>query len=171
MTGRRRALEAEGLAVKGSRFTYAIGKKLNCWVGEGGGRRSPHGDVLGSGGRPPRACQSEPRALRVAAMETLTALGVGEALAPTLVQGENMRRPTSSSSPATRCSASSPLSQVIGGMERSRPDRPGSPRSTIRRYARMPCCSKRQGQTGGSRVAEVPAGRAGNKAHPQLRLR
>lgn len=82
-------LEAEGSAVKGSRFTYAIGK-LVLWSAKEA-VVDPHGDVLRRGGFDHLALANPKLApYGVAAMETLTALGVGEALAPTLVQGENI---------------------------------------------------------------------------------
>lgn len=82
-------LEQEGQAVRGTRFTYAIGK-LVLWSAKDG-YVDARGDVLRSGdfahlsiGNPKTAPYG------AAAVETLTKLGLYERLQPKLVQGENI---------------------------------------------------------------------------------
>lgn len=82
-------LEAEGLAVPGSRFTYARGKLVlwsaNAGLVDGGG------EVLKKGGFNKLAIANPKVApYGVAAMETLTKLGLSEAITPKLVQGESI---------------------------------------------------------------------------------
>ncbi len=79
----------EGLAVKGSRFTYAIGK-LVLWsakeaVVDG------NGDILKRGSFEHLAVANPKLApYGAAGVQTLQALGVYDAIAPKLVQGENI---------------------------------------------------------------------------------
>lgn len=82
-------MENEGLAVAGSRFTYAVGK-LALWS------RDPalvdgQGEVLRTGGFE-RIALANPKLAPygAAAVETMTRLGVLEALRPKFVQGDNI---------------------------------------------------------------------------------
>lgn len=82
-------LEAEGLAVPGSRFTYARGKLVlwsaNAGLVDGGG------EVLKKGGFNKLAIANPKVApYGAAAMETLAKLGLSEAVNPKLVQGESI---------------------------------------------------------------------------------
>jgi molybdate transport system substrate-binding protein len=82
-------LEKEGLAVPGSRFTYATGR-LVLWSA-GTGVVDERGEVLkkpGSG----KLAIADPRLAPygAAAMETMRRLGVAQALQPRIVQGENI---------------------------------------------------------------------------------
>lgn len=83
------ALEKEGLAVAGSRFTYATGR-LVLWS------RTPgfvdaRGEILRTG-RFERIAVASPKLAPygVAAMETLDAMGVREEIAPKIVEGSNI---------------------------------------------------------------------------------
>jgi molybdate transport system substrate-binding protein len=82
-------LEAEGLAVRGTRFTYATGR-LVLWSADAA-VVDPQGKVLR---QPPQGklAIADPRLAPygAAAMQTLTALGVASAWAPHLVQGESI---------------------------------------------------------------------------------
>lgn len=82
-------LEQEGHAVRGTRFTYAVGK-LVLWSAQDG-VVDAEGAVLR---RPPRGklALADPRVAPygAAAIETLTRLGVLAAWQPRLVQGENI---------------------------------------------------------------------------------
>jgi molybdate transport system substrate-binding protein len=82
-------LEQEGLAVAGTRFTYAIGR-LALWSADAAAV-DPQGQVLR---QPPRGklAIADPRLAPygAAAMETLTRLGVLPAWQPQLVQGESI---------------------------------------------------------------------------------
>jgi molybdate transport system substrate-binding protein len=82
-------LEREGLAVPGTRFTYATGR-LVLWSARSG-VVDPQGEVLR---QPPagRLAMADPRVAPygAAAMETLTGLGVLAAWRPHLVQGESI---------------------------------------------------------------------------------
>jgi molybdate transport system substrate-binding protein len=82
-------LEAEGLAVTGSRFTYARGR-LVVWSARPG-FVDPAGDVLRVG-RFQHLAIANPKVAPYgqAAMEVLAALGLTEATRPKLVQGENV---------------------------------------------------------------------------------
>ena len=83
-------LEREGLAVPGSRFTYATGR-LVLWSADAGHRRRARARCCGS--RHAASWRSRTRAWRpygAAAVETLTRLGVLAAWQPQLVQGENI---------------------------------------------------------------------------------
>jgi molybdate transport system substrate-binding protein len=82
-------LEEEGAAVRGSRFTYAIGR-LVLWS-ERPGLVDDQGSVLKKGDFRHLAIANPKTApYGVAAMETLKALGLLDALQPKLVQGENI---------------------------------------------------------------------------------
>jgi molybdate transport system substrate-binding protein len=82
-------LEDEGLGVRGTRFTYAIGR-LALWSADASAV-DPRGQVLR---QPPRGklAIADPRLAPygAAAKETLAALGVAAAWGPYLVQGENI---------------------------------------------------------------------------------
>ena len=82
-------IEKEGLGVGGSRFTYAIGK-LVLWSKQPG-LVDDKGEVLRSG-RFQRIALANPKLAPygAAAMETMTKLGVAQALQPKFVQGENI---------------------------------------------------------------------------------
>ena len=82
-------LEQEGATVNGSRFTYAIGK-LVLWSTREAIVDSK-GEVLKRGGFDHIALANPKLApYGAAAMETMKALGVADALAPKFVQGENI---------------------------------------------------------------------------------
>lgn len=82
-------LEKEGLGVAGSRFTYALGK-LVLWSKQPG-LVDEKGQVL-KGGKFERIAVANPKLAPygAAAIETMTRLGVLQALQPKLVQGENI---------------------------------------------------------------------------------
>ncbi len=82
-------LEKEGLAVPGTRFTYAIGK-LVLWSAQPG-VVDGKGEVLGKGGFE-RIALANPKLAPygAAAMETMTKMNVLERLRPRFVQGENI---------------------------------------------------------------------------------
>lgn len=82
-------LEADGLAVKGTRFTYAVGR-LALWSPKPG-LVDPAGMVLKRPGLAHIAI-ANPRTAPygAAALEVLEALGMARALGPKLVQGENI---------------------------------------------------------------------------------
>jgi molybdate transport system substrate-binding protein len=82
-------LEQAGLAVPGTRFTYAIGK-LVLWSARDG-YVDAHGEVLRKGGFAHLAI-ANPRTAPygAAALETLHKLQLYQRLAPRLVQGENI---------------------------------------------------------------------------------
>ncbi len=82
-------LEQEGLGVAGSRMTYAIGT-LVLWSAKPG-FVDAKAEVLKKGGFAHLAIANPKLApYGVAAVETLTKLGLADALAPRLVQGENI---------------------------------------------------------------------------------
>ncbi len=82
-------LEAEGVAVTGSRFTYAIGR-LALWSKKPG-FVDGQGAVLHSGSFEKIALANPALApYGVAAIEVLTRLGLRERLAPRIVQGANI---------------------------------------------------------------------------------
>ena len=82
-------LEAEGLGVAGSRFTFAVGT-LVLWSKQPG-LVDEKGDVLRSG-KFERIAMANPKLAPygVAAVETLTQMGVLQAVQPKVVQGENI---------------------------------------------------------------------------------
>lgn len=82
-------LEAEGLGVPGSRFTYAVGR-LALWSAAPG-RVDARGEVLRQGGFD-RLAVADPRLAPygAAAMEVMERLGVLTQLKPRLVQGESI---------------------------------------------------------------------------------
>ena len=84
-----RKLEAEGLGVAGSRFTYAIGT-LVLWSKQPG-LVDEKGDVLRSG-KFERIAMANPKLAPygAAAVETLTQMGMLQTVQPKLVQGENI---------------------------------------------------------------------------------
>lgn len=81
--------EAEGLAVAGSRFTYAVGRLV--LYSKTPGLVDARGAVLRSG-RFQKLALADPKIAPygVAALETLKMLGLSEALAPKLVQGNSI---------------------------------------------------------------------------------
>jgi len=82
-------LEQEGLAVPGSRFTYAIGT-LVLWSAQAG-RVDASGEVLKKGGFNKLALANPKLApYGRAALEVVTGMGLLDALAPRFVQGENI---------------------------------------------------------------------------------
>ncbi len=82
-------LEAEGLGVAGSRFTYAVGR-LALWSATPG-RVDPRGEVLRQGGFD-RLAIADPRLAPygAAAMEVMERLGLLPQLRPRLVQGDSI---------------------------------------------------------------------------------
>jgi molybdate transport system substrate-binding protein len=82
-------LEQEGLAVPGTRFTYATGR-LVLWSATPG-RVDAQGAVLRQGGDAKIAI-ADPRLAPygAAAMQAMQALGLAQSLAPRLVQGESI---------------------------------------------------------------------------------
>lgn len=82
-------LEAEGLGVKGSRFTYAVGT-LVLWSKQAA-LVDEKGEVLRKGGFE-RIALADPKLAPygAAAIETLTRLGLLTTLQPKFVQGENI---------------------------------------------------------------------------------
>ena len=86
---RPRKLEAEGLSVPGSRFTYAVGR-LVLWSPEAG-RVKPNGSALKTGEFEHLAI-ANPRLAPygMAARQVLEKMGLWQALQPRLVRGENI---------------------------------------------------------------------------------
>lgn len=84
-----RKLEAEGLGVEGSRFTYSVGT-LVLWSKQAG-LVDAKGDVLRSG-KFERIAMANPKLAPygAAAVQTLTQLGLLQTLQPKVVQGENI---------------------------------------------------------------------------------
>lgn len=82
-------LESEGLAVAGSRFTYAVGR-LVLWSARPG-VVDERGEVLRSGGFA-RIALANPKLAPygAAALEAMARLGVLDAVRPRIVQGENV---------------------------------------------------------------------------------
>lgn len=82
-------LEREGMAVAGSRFTYATGR-LVLWSAQAG-LVDPQGAVLRSPGAQ-RLALANPRLAPygAAAVQTLTALGLWDGWRPRVVQGDNI---------------------------------------------------------------------------------
>ena len=82
-------LEKEGAAVKGSRFTYAVGK-LVLWSAQSGGV-DPQGEVLKTGDFKKLAIAAPKLApYGAAALETITRLGLLSRLEPRIVTGESI---------------------------------------------------------------------------------
>lgn len=82
-------LEAQGLAVAGSRFTYATGR-LALWSSDAG-RVDAKGEVLRGGGYRRLAIANPKTApYGTAAMEVLQGLGLQAQVAPRLVQGDSI---------------------------------------------------------------------------------
>ena len=82
-------LEKEGAAVKGSRFTYAVGK-LVLWSAQSGGV-DPRGEVLKTGDFKKLAIAAPKLApYGAAALETITKLGLLSRLEPRIVTGESI---------------------------------------------------------------------------------
>lgn len=84
----QKAIE-DGLAIPGTQFTYAVGK-LVLWSAAAG-RVDPDGDVLKAGEFAHLSIANPKTApYGAAAIETLAALGVLDAITPKLVTGENI---------------------------------------------------------------------------------
>jgi len=82
-------LEREGMAVPGTRFTYAVGR-LALWSAQAGAVDG-RGEVLRKGGYKHVAIANPKLApYGAAAVEVMQRLGVVEAVRPKLVQGENI---------------------------------------------------------------------------------
>jgi len=82
-------LEREGMAVPGTRFTYAVGR-LALWSAQAGAVDA-RGEVLKQGGYKHVAIANPKLApYGAAAVEVMQRLGVVEAVRPKLVQGENI---------------------------------------------------------------------------------
>jgi molybdate transport system substrate-binding protein len=82
-------LEGEGMAVAGTRFTYAIGQ-LALWSAQAG-KVDSRGDVLKKGGYAHLAIANPKLApYGAAAIEVLKNLGLLETVQPRFVQGENI---------------------------------------------------------------------------------
>jgi molybdate transport system substrate-binding protein len=82
-------IEAEGLGVKGSRFTYAIGK-LVLWSAKPG-YVDAKGEILKKGGFEHLSLANPKTApYGAAGVEVLKKLGLYDALQPKIVQGENI---------------------------------------------------------------------------------
>jgi molybdate transport system substrate-binding protein len=104
----------EGLAVKGSRFTYAIGK-LVLWSAKESIVDS-NGDILKRGSFEHLAVANPKLApYGAAGVQTLQALGVYDAIAPKLVQGENIAQTYQFIVTGNALLGFVALSQVIGG--------------------------------------------------------
>jgi molybdate transport system substrate-binding protein len=106
-------LEQDGLAVKGSHFTYAIGK-LVLWS-----TKEPivdsNGDVLKRGGFDHLAIANPKLApYGAAAVQTLNALGLYDTISPKLVQAENIAQAYQFVSTGNALLGFVALSQVIG---------------------------------------------------------
>lgn len=105
-------MEGEGLAVAGSNFTYATGTLVLWsakpdWV-------DTKGEVLAKGGFEHLAIADPKLApYGVAAMETLTQLGLAEKLQPKIVQGENIAQTFQFATTGNAELAFVALSQVI----------------------------------------------------------
>ncbi|MCK9990986.1 MAG: molybdate transport system substrate-binding protein [Rugosibacter sp.] len=106
-------MEQEGLAVKGSRFTYAIGK-LALWSAKEAVVDSS-GDILKRGSFEHLAV-ANPRLAPygAAGVQALQALGVYDAIAPKLVQGENIAQTYQFIATGNALLGFVALSQVIG---------------------------------------------------------
>ncbi|HPB91883.1 MAG TPA: molybdate ABC transporter substrate-binding protein [Rugosibacter sp.] len=104
----------EGLAVKGSRFTYAIGK-LVLWSAKEA-IVDGNGDIL-KRGRFEHLAVANPKLAPygAAGVQTLQALGVYDAIAPKLVQGENIAQTYQFIATGNALLGFIALSQVIGG--------------------------------------------------------
>lgn len=106
-------LEQEDLAVKGSRFTYAIGK-LVLWSAKDA-VVDQQGDVLNRGAFDHIALANPKLApYGAAAVETLKALGIYDKLEPKVVQGENIAQTYQFVATGNALLGFVALSQVIG---------------------------------------------------------
>ncbi|HEY1104461.1 MAG TPA: molybdate ABC transporter substrate-binding protein [Burkholderiaceae bacterium] len=107
-------LEQEGLAVKGSRFTYATGK-LVLWSANAN-LVDGKGDVLKKGDFKKLAIANPKVApYGAAAVETMTKLGLLDAITPKLVQGESIGQTFSFISTGNAELGFVALSQVLEG--------------------------------------------------------
>lgn len=108
-----RKLEAEGSAVKGSAFTYSIGK-LVLWSAKEA-VVDANGEVLRRGGFDYIALANPKVApYGAAAVEAMKSLGVYDALSPKFVQGENIAQTYQFVSTGNALLGFVALSQVIG---------------------------------------------------------
>lgn len=108
-----RKLGEDGLAVKGSAFTYSVGK-LALWSAKEA-VVDANGDVLKRGGFEHLALANPKLApYGAAAIETMKALGVVETLAPKFVQGENIAQTWQFIATGNALLGFVALSQVIG---------------------------------------------------------
>lgn len=106
-------LEQEGMAVKGSAFTYAIGK-LALWSAKDA-VVDAHGQVLKRGGFDHIAVANPKLApYGAAAIETMQALGVREMLSPKIVLGESIAQTYQFVSSGNALLGFVALSQVVG---------------------------------------------------------
>lgn len=106
-------LEQEGVAVKGSHFTYAIGK-LVLWSAKDA-VVDAKGEVLKKGGFDHVALANPKLApYGAAGVETLKALGVYDAVAPKIVQAENIAQTYQFVATSNALIGFVALSQVIG---------------------------------------------------------
>ena len=106
-------MEQEGLAVKDSRFTYAIGK-LVLWSAKEA-IVDGNGDILKRGSFDHIAVANPKLApYGAAGVQTLQALGVHDAIAPKLVQGENIAQTYQFIATGNAQLGFVALSQVIG---------------------------------------------------------
>jgi molybdate transport system substrate-binding protein len=121
-----RRMEAEGLGVAGSRFTYATGR-LVLWSAQPG-VVDREGAVLR---RPPRGklAIADPRLAPygAAAIETLRKLGVLAAWEPQLVQGENIAQAYQYAATGNATLGFVALSQVVAGVSVARVPPPNPP--------------------------------------------
>ncbi|ANM32285.1 hypothetical protein ABI59_15360 [Acidobacteria bacterium Mor1] len=120
-------LEQDGLAVDGSRFTYALGR-LVLWYRSGAPTDSGTGDQQGSAwleaGRFRKLAIAHPELAPYgrAAEETMQSLGVLESLRPRLVRGENIAQAyalVASGNAELGFVAQAQLGQGDGGLGRS----------------------------------------------------
>jgi len=107
-------LEKEGLAVSGSRFTYATGR-LVLWSASPG-VVDAQGEVLRRPG-PGKVAIADPRLAPygAAAMQVLQALGIAQVLQPRLVQGESIAQAYQFVSTGNAAMGFVALSQVTRG--------------------------------------------------------
>jgi len=113
----------EGLAVKGSAFTYAIGK-LVLWSAQAG-VVDAQGEVLKKGAFAHLAVANPKLApYGAAAMETLRSLGLADALAPKIVQGENIAQTFQFVSTGNAELGFVALSQVLQVLQVQQPGKP-----------------------------------------------
>ena len=165
--GRRAAIDA-GFAVPGSLFTYAIGK-LVLWskvvdVTKGDEALKAGAfaklSIANPGGAP----------YGIAAVETMKALGVYEALQAEDRAGRTaLRRPSSSSTPGTPSSASSLLSQLVLQHDGTRWLVPQALYTPIRQDAVL--LKKGENDEASKAFLDIPEGPGSPRHHRKIRLR